>query len=456
MPATRFAVVAVVLLAGVLLLPTAAAAQEFANCMRGEQRTGPFGAGNALDPNAPGTTNILNSPGSIVQSARRCAAVFADTVMVADYGMPIFWSLALIIVVWTGLQIMFGGQFSLGEVINLVFLIGFPWAVLTFYATPAPFLGNFTFPEMVTGMGSVVAERLVAGTFEAFAGVVANVFSSIFRSMGIVQTFTEVKEVAEEAVTQAGSDPSVVDRVRARISNVIQGAFSFGVPVRDYFQRIFELLVATFTSYVAYLFLGIISILMIIPAVITYCSYLWGQIAMLVAIVIGPIFVPMILIPQLSFLFWGWFKTLLGASVHMMIAAAVFAISVQLLSVPLLRIEAMNANLQNSQVWAANGILTPFLLLIALVIETIPIWLVALLGSFKVGELTSMIMNGGPMPSSGLGDRMRQMGSMRGGGMALGKLAGGAGAAAAGATVATGGAALAAAAVMSQATKSQK
>ena len=164
----------------------------------------------------------------------------------------------------------------------------------------------------------------------------------------------------------------------------------------------------------------------------------------------------MILIPQLSFLFWGWFKTLLGASVHMMIAAAVFAISVQLLSVPLLRIEAMNANLQNSQVWVANGILTPFLLIIALVIETIPIWLVALLGSFKVGELTSMIMNGGPMPSSGLGDRMRQMSSMRGGGIALGRLAGGAGAAAAGATVATGGAALAAAAVMSQATKSQK
>ena len=43
------------------------------------------------------------------------------------------------------------------------------------------------------------------------------------------------------------------------------------------------------TSYLAYLFLGLIAILMIIPAIITYCSYLWGQIAMLVAIVMsGP------------------------------------------------------------------------------------------------------------------------------------------------------------------------
>ena len=144
--------------------------------------------------------------------------------------------------------------------------------------------------------------------------------------------------------------------------------------------------------------------------------------------------VPMILIPQLSFLFWGWFKTLLGASVHMMIAGAVFAVSVQLMTVPLLRLQGTFANVQNAEVWAALSVATPLALYWSFVMETIPFWRLGMLGAFKVGELTSMIMNSGPMPSSGLGDRLSQMRSMSKGASGAAKLAGAGRMAAAGAS----------------------
>jgi len=82
---------------------------------------------------------------------------------------------------------------------------------------------------------------------------------------------------------------------------------------------------------------------------------------------------------------------------------------------------------------------------------------------FKIGEITAMIMNGGSMPSSGLGERIGSMQTMvrmrgalaRGGASAAGMGgAAGAGRAALAAT-GVGAAAVAAGAVLSQATRSK-
>ena len=334
--ARRWLLCAGVLAVAFVLLPSAVEAQEFQTCMANAQTTGPFGPGQPLDSTAPGTTAVLNSPGSMVQAARVCAIQFADNVMVAEYGLPIFYSFALIIVVWTGLQMMFGAQFSMGEVVNLAFLLGVPYAILTYYATSAPFLGGFNFPEMVTGMGSAVAERLVTGAMEAFTNTVLSVAGSFFNNLAIMDTLAALREASAEAAT-ASADGGFGNWV----NGVVVGMASFtdfGNPIRTILGPLLQLVVRFIMSVLSAIFAAIIFLLMIIPAIITYCSYLWGQVAMLVAIVIGPLFVPMILIPQLSFLFWGWFKTLLGASVHMMIAGAVFAVSVQLLTVPLKRL----------------------------------------------------------------------------------------------------------------------
>ena len=393
-----------------------------------------FGPGQPADSTQPAsTTTTLGSPKSMVQAARVCAGSYADTVMVADYGFPLFYAFALIIVVWTGLQMMFGGQFSLGEVVNLALLLGVPYTILTYYDTPAPFLGGYTFPEMVTGMGSVVAEALVEGAYRQFVELVTTVTKTVWGSANLSDAIASGVEAAKEG--DAGG----------AIANFIMGGI--------------RAVVASYMVVVVFAFAVLIVVLIILPAIITYCSYLWGQVALLVAVVIGPLFVPMMLIPQLSFLFWGWFKSLLGASVHMMIAGAVFAVSAQLMSIPLLRLQTIFVDLMDGGVWLEYNLAAPFLLLSGLILEMIPLWIIALLGAFKVGELTSLIMNGGAMPSSGMGDRMRQLGQARSAGASGMRLLMGGGAAAAGAAAATGGAALAAQAagqVLSSATKMNK
>ena len=202
-----------------------------------------------------------------------------------------------------------------------------------------------------------------------------------------------------------------------------------------------------------------------------YCSYLWGYFSLLVAIILGPLLIPWVLIPQLQFLAWGWFRTLLGAGVHMMVAGACFAVVAQILMIPIIRFSTL-VTLANSQPVVEAVSVHPVGLLagtagvalaagLAAITESLPLILVAYLGAFKIGEITGMIMNGGSMPASGIGDRMRSMGSMRSTGRSLGAIAGrGAATAAAGAAAgaATGGAGLAAVAagrVLSQTTRSR-
>ena len=163
------------------------------------------------------------------------------------------------------------------------------------------------------------------------------------------------------------------------------------------------------------------------------------------------------LIPQLNFLFWGWFKTLLGASVHMMVAAAVFVVASQILTIPLFRFKAVMDQLvprADPAYWTGFAHTVH---MASWMLETIPLVLIAWLGAFKIGELANMLMSGGAMPGSGLGDRVRGVQQLRSAGqsaMALGRGAAGALGTAA-AAKATAGAA-AAAAVVSQATRMRR
>ena len=186
---------------------------------------------------------------------------------------------------------------------------------------------------------------------------------------------------------------------------------------------------------------------------VAYCSYLWGYFSLLVAIILGPLLIPWVLIPQLQFLAWGWFRTLLGAGVHMMVAGACFAVVAQILMIPIIRFSTL-VTLANSQPVVEAISVHPLGLLagtagvalsagLAAITESLPLILVAYLGAFKIGEITAMIMNGGSMPGSGISDRMRSMRSMSSTGRSLGMIGGRGAATAAGAAAAGVGAAAA-------------
>ena len=57
---------------------------------------------------------------------------------------------------------------------------------------------------------------------------------------------------------------------------------------------------------------------------------MWAQLALSIALVFGPIFILWLRVPQLSFLFWGWLRTVLVYSLYGAVAAAIFRVITEL------------------------------------------------------------------------------------------------------------------------------
>ena len=157
-------------------------------------------------------------------------------------------------------------------------------------------------------------------------------------------------------------------------------------------------LAAVFAGYLLGFFAAGVLIFILTPPVMLYCQYLWGLVTMLVAILLGPIFVPFLLIPQLSFLFWGWIKSLFGGMIHSIVAAGLFVLVANLMLLPIqsfvsyLATAPQELNLFKD---IGTGLASMFLY--------VPIVILAYLVAFRVSEITGMVLGGG-VPSAELAD----------------------------------------------------
>ena len=332
--------------------------------------------------------------GSILQLAAVCATEFARDSLL-PIGRRLFASLALIAVAWTGIQVLFAGSFSIGQVISLAFLLGFPFAVLESYANPVgtPW-GDMTFPDMVGTMGSAIGGGLVGSSFQSLNDTLSDIAARLFSTEAL-------RSVGLDTVSeQAGPDESLSGGgAWDTVSGLVGGALGLPAAIRDTLGFLLDL--HTFVTLIALALLFIV-----LPAVVGYCSFLWGYVSYILAIILGPLLVPWILIPQLSFLSWGWFRSLVGASIHMLVASVCFAVAVQLLTVPLVRFSTVYLEddrgltaLQHAFSLGASRVFLVFL-------ESAPFLAIAWLGVFKVGEITNFIMSAGPMPEAGLSGRL--------------------------------------------------
>ena len=59
---------------------------------------------------------------------------------------------------------------------------------------------------------------------------------------------------------------------------------------------------------------------------ITMAQVMWAQIALAILMILGPLFIPFLVIEPLSFLFWGWFKALWTYSLYGALAAAIMRV----------------------------------------------------------------------------------------------------------------------------------
>ena len=353
------------------------------------------GTPTALD--APPAVGTIESPLWFLRNAALCAAAFSGDVILPDYGVPLFTGLAIILVVWTGVQTMFSGKFDVGEVISLVLFIGFPSMILMSY-TPAggAIWGPSPAPLLVMSLGTDVADDLVDGVWQNAQTVVKD----------NLDTASRMKANAYIRAWQA-------ERAEADGESSGDGFFESS------FWRSVTTMVIGMILAITQL---IIFVLALIPLLIAYFAYLWGYFSIIIATLIGPIFVPFILFPQTDFLFWGWLRSIFGSTVQVIVGGAVFAIIGQLMLVPLQRFSNIVTVLTMDDVATIGSV---FGRSVSAFLEFLPIFIVAYLSAGKVSELAGMILSGGGVPSAGLSDRMRSAGQARS--AASGVLAGGAG-----------------------------
>ncbi len=75
----------------------------------------------------------------------------------------------------------------------------------------------------------------------------------------------------------------------------------------------------------------IIIILLAAAQAVTIVVVAFGFIATAVCVLVGPIFIPFFIVPEMEWLFWGWFKAFIQYAFYQVIAAAVVYIIANLL-----------------------------------------------------------------------------------------------------------------------------
>jgi hypothetical protein len=187
-----------------------------------------------------------------------------DGDMFLRLGTNLFRGLAVILVAWFGIRAALtsaegGPTVPLSQFATLVLTIAFGFTMITYYRAPIPGLG-ISFTQLLTDQPIYLARQLEA---------------------------TQVQRLS--------------DRLNELYLSMEQPLFFNVSALVGYF------LVA----------LAVTAARVALLAVIAF-----GLVATGVAVLVGPVFIPFFLVPQLDWLFWGWLKSLLQYAFYQVIAQA--------------------------------------------------------------------------------------------------------------------------------------
>ena len=263
-------------------------------------------------------------------------------------GQDLWTGLASIMIVWTGVKIALSGNFQPWEVIRLIIGLWIPWVMLHFYDTPLPVPANaYTFPSMIVEGGNWLMDLFVADVGTAMRTELSNMVNTHLTR-----------------ITDAWDGYQIWDLITAG------GAA----------------LMTLFSGTVMMIFAMVMLVLLYC---ITYAQVIWAQMAIAILLLLGPIFIPWLLFEPLSFLFWGWFRSLITFSLYGALAGAVMRVfmGVALGYVTTYSNQVISFDLTTMGGW---------------VLIILPLFVAGILASLKVGELASMLVSGQAVTSSGL------------------------------------------------------
>ena len=269
-------------------------------------------------------------------------------------GLAIWTGMATVMIVWTGLKTAFSGDYDLWEIVKLVIGLGIPRTMLAFYDTPLPGT-TMSFPMLITEQGAWATNVFIGDAWKDAAETLTGAYNHVFTQL--------------------------TDAIR-----------SFGYT--DVFTKGISFLIA---SVLGGTFMAIVLVLLLLMFCLLMAQVIWAQFALAVAILIGPILIPWMVFPPMSFLFWGWFRTLLTYTFYGVIAGAVFNIFMNVGLAFLDRLITMTLTFED-----LSGVFRWYIILWPLIISGI-------LASLKVGELAQLLVSGAGSASAGLGTRVRQV-----------------------------------------------
>ena len=201
----------------------------------------------------------------IAQACQTLAATVAPSI--TAMGVHIVLALATIMMVWFGVQEALasahgGPGFSMGRFLNLFMLLTFAYVMVNYYDSSIPGLG-FSIKGFIDG-GTINLVNLIG-------------------SDGSNTMLNEIHQASSK------TGPSILNTVM----NPYYAIEYFAV------QFLLAMLAAIVSAIVAY-----------------------GAIAATIIGVLGPIFIPFLVVDKLDWLFWGWLKAYLGFSFYKVVAAA--------------------------------------------------------------------------------------------------------------------------------------
>ena len=284
------------------------------------------------------------------------ATAIAPQMMAA--GMDLWRGLALIVIVWTGIQMaLAGGGVNMAAIVRMVITLAIPLGMLEFYTVPLPWPGvTLTVPDVITGMGTWLHGVIVADAGERMLTELQTLFQGMYANLMLTPEM-----------------PGILNPLRMWAS----------------------LMSAIFSGMVGLVLWLVILALMVVVYCVGLAQLVWAQLAIAIAVLLGPIFIPFLVLPPLSFLFWGWFKTLVTYSLYAAIAAAVFRVSSQVGAEVLRGLAAPGPYLTPA---GAGTLLQNFLMVMLFGVA-------ALLASLQVGQFAAMLLSGSGTVASGAGTR---------------------------------------------------
>ncbi len=303
----------------------------------------------SIDPNVP--TQI---PPDQLQDFKSFLDIVLDSVVggaapdIQAVGLQLWGGLAAVMVAWTGLKIAFSGTFHPWEIVRLVIGIAIPRTILHYYTVPIPGVG-FTFPAMIAGGGIWLQ----------------NLFLSDVVSAGYAE-MTALVQAYGAHLSAAWSSGNLLSVVTAGVTVLFSSLVSLVMGA-----SLVGCLLALFC--------------------VTYAQVIWAQVALAIAILLGPVLIPFLLFEPLAFLFWGWFRTLMVYALYGVVAGAILRVFMGV---------GMGYVTTYADALMGTGTADPLELWLWAVV-LMPLVVCGLMAGLKVGELASMLVSGSGSSGSG-------------------------------------------------------